>query len=156
MTGEAGKLTLKTAIKEACLQQLQVRINNAAQAIEEARQSANNQEKSSAGDKYETARAMGQLDQEMNARQLALAREEYRLLEQVPVNGINNLVIPGTVIELEDTVLFAAIGLPPLKTGNTAVIPISCKSPLFQQLKFKKAGDTIWFGGKEQKIFNVF
>jgi hypothetical protein len=39
--------------------------------MESAQQSANSEEKSSAGDKYETSRAMGHLEKDMHARQLA-------------------------------------------------------------------------------------
>ncbi len=156
MNSELEKLALKAELKNTCLQQLQRRMNTASQAIEEARQSANSQEKSSVGDKYETARAMAQIDQEMNIRQLAQAQEEYQFLEQIAVNTINAQVIPGSVVRLESAWVFAATGLPPVKLGGIEINPVSCKSPLFQQLKFKQAGSEISFGGRTQKILSVF
>ena len=55
----------------------------AGKAMEAAQESANDQSKSSAGDKYETSRSMGQLDRNMHARQYEQARQERTILERL-------------------------------------------------------------------------
>jgi hypothetical protein len=52
-------------------------------AMEAAQESANDQGKSSMGDKYETSRSMGQLDRNMHARQYEQVRQERLILERI-------------------------------------------------------------------------
>jgi hypothetical protein len=63
--------------------QLEERMQAAWGAMQAAQASANEESKSSAGDKYETARAMGQLDRDMYARQYEQARQERVLIERI-------------------------------------------------------------------------
>ncbi len=62
------KLQFKEKLKDEAISIVQNRINSAATAMANAQESANSNDKSSAGDKYETSRAMGQLDRDMNAK----------------------------------------------------------------------------------------
>ncbi len=62
---------------------LDARMQVAWEAMEAAQDSANDQSKSSAGDKYETARSMGQLDRNMHARQYEQVRQERVILERI-------------------------------------------------------------------------
>src|SRR6218665_4189224 len=100
MRSGPDKTAFKTAVKQGFLDLLQQRIHTARLAMDEAQASANNQEKSSAGDKYETSRAMGQIDRDMNAAQLGKALEEYRFLESLPTT-LHQQVLPGAIIELD-------------------------------------------------------
>lgn len=156
MPSHNEKIVFKTALKNACLELLQLRITHANQAMQEAQVSANSQEKSSAGDKYETSRAMGQIDRDLNAAQWMQAKEDYKLLENIPVDKLLNHIAPGAVFELENTFYFAATGLGTVRLNNLNVIVISCKSPLFQQLKTKQVGDSLIFNTKELKVLDVY
>jgi hypothetical protein len=59
------KKTWKQAIKAACIALLEKRLAISQLAMDQAQESANSDDKSSAGDKYETGRAMGQRDRDM-------------------------------------------------------------------------------------------
>ena len=78
------KINFKVQIKQHCLLVIEQRIKTAQTAMQNAQDSANNENKSTAGDKYETARAMGQLDRDMNAKQLKEAQQEHLFLQTKP------------------------------------------------------------------------
>ena len=149
------QLAFKAAVKTAFLAVLQQRIFTAQSAMEEAQSSANRQEKSSAGDKYETSRAMGQIDRDMNATQLQQAKEEYSILENIPVT-MQEQVVPGAIIRLNTGFFFAAIGLGQLVVETRQIFAISCQSPLFAQLKMKRKGDVILFRDQKLQVLEVF
>ena len=58
----------KGKIQQACLDYCDVLINRAQKEFQFITESANNETKSSAGDKHETGRAMAQIEQEKAAR----------------------------------------------------------------------------------------
>ena len=68
------------------------------QAMEAAKNSANEEGKSSAGDKYETARAMGQLDREMNGRMYEQAHQERLLLDKIDPQTVFSKVAFGALV----------------------------------------------------------
>ena len=63
-------LAIKAALVAQLLQHLEQNIAETEQAIASAKESRDNESKSSAGDKYETGRAMMQIELENNGRQL--------------------------------------------------------------------------------------
>ena len=68
-------IKVKTQLYDACLSAVQLRIDNAQQAMKAAQESRDNETKSSVGDKYETGRAMMQGAQERNKVQLIAAMQ---------------------------------------------------------------------------------
>lgn len=74
---------MKIQVIEYIKLQLDERMQASWNAMQAAQASANEESKSSAGDKYETARAMGQLDRDMYARQYEQARQERVLIERI-------------------------------------------------------------------------
>ncbi|HMC85967.1 MAG TPA: hypothetical protein VKI61_10590 [Chitinophagaceae bacterium] len=66
----ADKILFKNNLKQFCQLTIEQRIAAAKEIIQNVQEAANNEEKSSAGDKYETGRAMGHLQKDMHSRQL--------------------------------------------------------------------------------------
>lgn len=155
-SNDKDRILFKQRLKETCLSILQERIRTAEAAMQQAQESANQQDKSSAGDKYETARAMGQLDRDMNARQLAEAQKEYNFLSGIDVSRLTNTVTNGSVLTLGPQCFFIASGLGMLNVSGEAVITLSVGSPLYAQLKGKQTGDTALFQGRQALVSNVF
>lgn len=155
MPGNNDQLAFKAAVKAAFLNVLQQRMHTARSAMDDAQASANDQDKSSAGDKYETSRAMGQIDRNMNAVQLQSAMEDYKRLEAIPL-ALNEQVAPGSLIRLDTGLFYAAAGLGPLVIDNITVFAISCQSPLYMHLSKKKKGDRITFGSQSLQLLEVY
>jgi hypothetical protein len=150
------KLQFKQSIKDACTTLLQQRIATAQAAMKRAQESANSEEKSSAGDKHETSRAMSQIDSEMNARQLAQAQRELDALNKLSITALYEKAVPGAVAISGDDVFFIGCGLGNTSAGDVKVIALSAQAPLAAELLHKKAGDQFLFKGKKVTIAQVF
>ena len=128
---------------------LQQRAFTAEQAMNAAQEAANGEDKSSAGDKYETSRAMGQLDRNMNAKQLAEVQKELAELERLEKNPPKtDMVYSGSLIKTSMGYLYIAVGLGKQEIENQHVVLLSKNSPLAMALLGKKAKEQLVFNGK--------
>jgi hypothetical protein len=153
---EAEKLAWKHELKSACIQLLHERIANIEQAMLEARESANSEEKSSAGDKYETSRAMGHLAQEMQSKQLEDARQELDFINRLNVDSLCSSVSNSAVVICHDFVFFISLGLGQTELQNIRITFLSPKAPIAALLYHKKKGDNFMFNTKKIEILDVF
>lgn len=142
----------KIKLKKFAEEILQQRIETAKMAMLNAQDAANSEEKSSAGDKYETARAMGQLDREMNAKQYEEAKRELSLLQNLYVLEPSSVVIPGSFVKTNKGDFFICSGLGIHSVEGKKVGFLSVKSPLAIPLLGKSAGDSFQFQGQSWKI----
>ncbi len=147
-------LNFKETLLNACKKVIIERLNNANIAMQAAQEAANGEEKSSAGDKYETSRAMGHRDRDMYARQLVEAKNELQKLEKIKLET-SEVIKSGSLIEIGNTLYFIATGLGKLEISDMIVIVISKESPLAKSILGKKINDEIVFNGKKLKIDNL-
>lgn len=152
----ADKIAFKKLVKSECIKQINLRIANAKAAITQAQDAANSSDKSTAGDKYETSRAMGQLDSDMNSKQLLEAEQELSFLEKVDVSSLTDTIKLGSVFEMSDILFFVAIGLGPIKIDDKRVMVVSSKSPFYENIKTMRAGNVFEFMDKMDQIKMVF
>ena len=144
-------LAWKEDLLQLAAQALEERIRVAEKAMKSAQESANNEEKSSAGDKYETARAMGQLERDMNARQLALAKRELESLRQIKTD-LRESAGAGALVFTEAPVYFLSVGLGTVESGGRKVHLVSGQSPIGRALEGLVAGSSFSFNGTNQQI----
>ena len=150
------KIGFKNNLKNWGLDLLKERINTAREAMNQAQEAANSEEKSSAGDKYETGRAMGQLQKEMHARHLAESLKELAALQVIPVDAINVHGAAGAILRTEGITFFISAGLGKQEVGGTTILFLSPLAPLARQLQNKRVGDSIPFGGGSLTIVEIF
>ncbi|PWJ55595.1 GreA/GreB family transcription elongation factor [Dyadobacter jejuensis] len=131
---------------------LDERMQHAKKAMDAAQQSANEQGKSSVGDKYETARSMGQLDRDMFARQYESARQERLILERINPQEVHKQVTLGSVVDTTAGWFFVAVSFGKLAYLQESVMVVSSLSPIGRALLGKSAGDSFDFMGKKQQI----
>ena len=131
---------------------LDERVAVAWQAMEAAQASANEQSKSSVGDKYETARAMGQLDRDMYARQYEQARQERLVLERINDAEVLTRVALGSLVRTTAGLFFMAVSVGPVTLEGATVMAVSLASPIGKLLMGKGAGESFQFQGKQHKI----
>lgn len=124
--------------------------------IGNAREAANSEEKSSAGDKYETARSMGQLEQEMYGQQLAKYVNELALLNAIDFESTYKQVANGALIRCAGCSFFIAVGLGKQLIEGDTIYFLSPQAPLTKELQHKKPGDRFMFGGKRMEILEVY
>lgn len=131
-------------------------IRQAKQAIANAQASANEATKSSAGDKYETSRAMGQLDIEMYTRQLHDAESKLATVENIEANlRHQNEANLGSLVSTSLGTFFIAVGIGKIEIEKQPIMVMSPQSPIGEAIFQKKRGDSVTFRGKEIKIIHV-
>ncbi|NML39572.1 GreA/GreB family elongation factor [Chitinophaga sp. G-6-1-13] len=146
------KIAHKLSLKNHCEQIILQRIAITQRAMDEAQAAANQEGKSSAGDKYETARAMSHLEKDMHARQLVAHQESLHALRTINVQVIYNAPAAGAFVRATTTNFFISTGLGKQVVNGEPVVFLSPTSPLAQQLLRKKVGDEFDFKGKEKII----
>lgn len=148
MISREEKLLSKARLKRFCEQTIEHRMAITKNAMTNAQDAANGEEKSSAGDKYETSRAMNHLEKDMHARQLVAHAQELNALQAINTNIIYDTAVPGAFIECEKVSFYIAAGLGKQLIENTPIIFLSPQSPMARKLAGKKAGDDIEFNEK--------
>lgn len=146
----------KASILAACKALLETRMGEAKVAMLAAQESANSNEKSSMGDKYETGRAMGQLDRDMHAKQLALLQDEYAKLLKVNISVQHKIAEIGALVQTENQQYWIAVSLGQVLVENKKIMVVSPQSPIAKFMLHKKKGDSFEVNGKRQKIVAVF
>lgn len=150
------KIIFKDKLKQAARVIIEQRIVSAQQLMADAQQAANSEEKSSAGDKYETARAMGQLEKEMHARQLAEHLKDLGTLHAVNTYTLYEEATTGAFIQCTNIAFFIAAGLGKQSIDGQTILFLSPQAPLAKVLQHKKVNDAIVFNSVPTTIVALF
>ncbi len=146
----------KEEIVDACKKYIQNRMQVAEHAMKAAQESANSEEKSSAGDKYETGRAMSQIDRDRNAKQLAEAKEELTQLLKIDLTVHHQQAEIGALIDCGSELLFVAAGIGVIHLADKKIIVLSPKAPLARSLTGKTKNDFVEFNGRKLTISQIY
>lgn len=144
----------KQHIIEACKSNLADKIHALSLIMQEVTDSANNETKSSAGDKHETARAMMQLEQEKLSKQIADLAEQKKEFDKIDFTKSSAQIGQGSLVETNKGFFLIASSIGKIVADDKTVFVISNKSPLAQQLIGLSAGSTINFNSVEYQIKN--
>ncbi|MGZ3811112.1 MAG: 3-oxoacyl-ACP synthase [Mucilaginibacter sp.] len=142
----------KKELYDLCISYVQKRIDTARQAIEATQQAANEETKSSAGDKYETGRAMMQQESDRNKAQLTEANKLMVALNHVPLNSVSKTAETGSLIITDNGKFYIAISAGTLVVNSESYFAVSPASPIGLKLKGQKAGDEFELNGKYYRI----
>jgi len=153
---DTEKIAFKSKLRRWALDHITQRINTARAAIDQAQQAANSEEKSSAGDKYETGRAMSHLQQEMHSRQMTEYLKELATLHAVNTDRVYAEGKPGAFLQGEGLAFFIAAGLGKHNIDGETIFFLSPNAPLAKLLQNKTAGDRITSGNINTTIKAVF
>lgn len=115
--------------------------------LDELKESTANETKSTAGDKYETARAMLQIEQDNIRHQLQEALEQQSRFSSIDWKETNHEVVQGCLVETNKGWLLLSVALGKTIIEGIPVIALSPQSPLGKQLMGRKPGDKIPING---------
>ncbi|MEJ7646603.1 MAG: 3-oxoacyl-ACP synthase [Chryseolinea sp.] len=132
------------------------RIAVATQAMNNAQKAANDEEKSSAGDKYETGRAMMQLERDNAALQIEEGAKLKQALVQINNTYRHDRAVLGSLVITKNNTIFLAIGIGKVVVENSEYLIIAPQSPLGKAIANKSVGDNFSFNGKEQVILKIY
>lgn len=147
--------SLKLHLYDRCRQYVRQRVETARQAMEAAQEAANAESKSSAGDKYETGRAMAQLDRDRHAQLLAEALKLQRDLDQISPDKPCATVGPGALVQTSRGTFFISISAGKLLHNGTEYLAVSAASPIGSALAGRSAGDVVTFNAQPYRIEQV-
>lgn len=148
-------MQIKKQLHQLCAEQILSRITDAETAIAEARKASENDTKSSAGDKYETGRAMMQQEIDLNTRQLLEAKKIQAQLQQISADAVHITAQTGSLVATDQGDFYLAVSAGALFIDGKKYQAISLASPIGTQLKGKKTGDIILLNGKSFKILKI-
>ena len=146
---------LKVAFLEAGYEQVNNRIEVIEKALQSVQEAANQETKSSAGDKYETGRAMMHLEKEKLSGQMAEVLKMKQALDLIKPDKAQVSAELGALVQTAQASYFLSASLGKLEAEGQTVFAISPASPIGRQLLGKKVGETIQFGGKTMEIKEV-
>lgn len=148
-------ITVKQQLYSNCLAFVHERITTAQEAIASAQRSANEETKSSAGDKYETGRAMAQLEIEKSSVQLAESLKLKQALEQIHVDQENATARIGSLVITNQGNFYLAISAGQFIINDAVYFVISPASPIGQKLLGLHAHQGFLFNKKEYSVLQV-
>ena len=142
----------KSDIHAACIDKLQSQIDELNSAISKVHESVIGEENSTAGNKFETARAMGQEELERLNIQLATQVKDMNTLLQISATKPCDSAQLGAFIETDKKKLYICVALGKIELDKEVVFAISLGSPIGQSILGKEKGDSIVFAGKSEII----
>lgn len=136
---------LKAILYKQCMEYVMQRIETAKQALSHAQESANAEEKSSAGDKYETGRAMAHLERDKALEQLNEAIKLKSALEKVSQTNASDRVGLGSIVFTDTRNFYLAISAGKLSSNGLEFVALAPASPLGTILVGRQKGDQFIF-----------
>jgi len=151
----SNPINIKDSLYNYCIQYVEERIERIKNEIDLHQSSANEETKSSAGDKYETGRAMEQLEIERNSVQLREAEKLKSILNSIVPATVTDNIAPGSLITTSRGIFYIAISIGAVTLGQQTYFVISADSPVGKLLLGKKAGQEIAWRNETYRIDSV-
>lgn len=148
-------MSIKQRLYDYCVSAVEDKIQRAEEALRHLQSSHETESKSSMGDKYETGRAMINLEKEKVAQQLNEASKMRKLLAGLDPEKSSDKIGAGSLVVTDVANFFISVSLGRMTLEGDEYFIISPISPIGQQLLDKGVGDTLSFAGKSQKIIRI-
>jgi transcription elongation GreA/GreB family factor len=149
------ELAFKKEVYNACHQLVRKQVVDIREALEDAQSAANNETKSSAGDKHETGRAMAQLETEKLTSQLTEALKTLETIERINPENTSPEIKFGSLAETNNGMFYLSTGLGKVIVDDKVVFAISAISPIGKLLLNKKEKESFSFNGKTFMIKKI-
>jgi len=131
------------------------RITRLKTEIKKTQASANEETKSSAGDKYETGRAMAQLEIEKNTTQLREAERLQCMLQAIHLDLVSEIIIPGSLVVTSKGVFYISISIGLTEIDKKQYFIIAPDSPIGKLFMGKKEGDVVSWNNNKYEIQTI-
>jgi len=123
--------------------------------IEQAKESRNDDTKSSAGDKYETAREMIQQEIDKTENQLQLNLNLKNELSKIDLNKKHEQITFGSLVKTNEGNYFISIAMGKIRIQHNDYFCISLASPIGKAFFNKKEKETFTFMNKQHIIQSI-
>jgi transcription elongation GreA/GreB family factor len=147
--------SIKQSLHQRCLAIAEERIVALQHIITETQQAANNETKSSSGDKHETGRAMAQLETEKLTAQLGELLTIKQSLAQINPAITGNKIVLGSLVYTNNGNFYLSASIGKVALENQSFFAISSASPIGKLLFTKKEKESFSLNGNEYTILAV-
>jgi hypothetical protein len=146
---------LKLNLFQICRDKIISKTDALEAAIEEAKLSAQQETKSSVGDKYETGRAMMHLEIEKYTVQLFQWKKILEDLNKIDLQLSSSFIMKGSLIHTDQGNYFISVALGKIILDGSTYYAVSDESPVGKILIGKKKSDKIEFNQKFISILEI-
>ncbi|WP_431472110.1 transcription elongation factor [Nonlabens sp. SCSIO 43208] len=153
---EGDYLKTKEKIHHKCMMLIGEQIDRLTKQLSDLQDAKNNETKSSAGDKYETGRAMIHNQENLIDSQLVTSIRLLNELLQIDPFKKQDVVTTGSLVILHNGIFYISAGLGAVMVDEQRYFALSLKSPLGVAIRNKKSGEPYHFQDKDFIILNVF
>ncbi len=145
----------KNELKEACLNLLQEKIQMLQTAIDEAQSASNQETKSTAGDKHDTAKAHAQNETERLGNQMAQMQQMFENCKRLSTEAHSKIQV-GSFVQTNRGNFYISVALGKMNLEALDFFAISLQAPLGQLLIGKVAGDEfVMMNGQECVVQSI-
>lgn len=146
----------KKRIHELATSQIENRLQSLREIMQELKSGNEQNSKSSAGDKHETARAMAHLEMEKLSKQWEVDSKLAYDLSLIDASEITANVKLGSLIETDKGLFFICGGLGKIEVSSQTIFCISAQSPLAKSMWGKSPGDSAIVNGIQHYITKLY
>jgi len=146
----------KNLLIEHLLSMLQRQIDSYRTEISSIRSAIAEESKSSAGDKFETSRAMMQQELDKISRSLSLTEMNRVKLSAIDLEGPTDSIGLGSLVNTSAGNFLLAVAMGKVLFNEDAYFVISLSSPMGQALEGKASGDKVEVNGRGVEILEIY
>lgn len=145
----------KYQLLNKCREYVDLRIATARQSMDNAQEAANGEGKSSAGDKYETGRAMMQIERDRAAEQLEEAIKLKTTIDKIIGDVKAEKVSMGSLVLTNTKNIFISIGIGKVMVNDDEFLVVAPTSPLGKTLMGLNVSDQVTFNKELIRILEI-
>ncbi len=146
---------VKSLLYQQCVNLIDKRKQTVDKQILDIEENLRSETKSSAGDKYETGRAMLQLEREKAGRQLAEIENLKEALSRIELDHNSSQIRMGSLVYTSNANYFLSVSLGLIQLEGFSAYAISSQTPIGMLLMGKTVEDTITFNGNSFTIKTI-
>ena len=144
----------KLKVVEKCLDSVQVKLSQLEVEKSKIQDSANNETKSSMGDKYETGRAMAQNEIGKLELNILDCKNQLAVLNKIKFDSQTHAFL-GSIVKLDSDFFLISVPIGLIVIDNIQIYCISTSSPLGKLIIGKSKGDEIVINGLKRILIEV-
>lgn len=145
-------MNLKKKLKALCLERLNDKIAAFEEMVADLSNDAQNDAKSSAGDKHETALSMMHIEQQNLSKKILENLELREIVSRIDQDKVSEKVEFGSVVQINSVYLFFSAALPKILLEDQSYLAVSMDAPIAKELLGKKLHDTFEFNNAKFTI----
>ncbi|MBI1305592.1 MAG: hypothetical protein GC181_03140 [Bacteroidetes bacterium] len=146
----------KVKLLERCREIMKEKLDVIDHSIQDVQDAVESEDKNSAGDKYETGRAMAQEDLDRLFQQKALLLKDMSMLQHPSMSAPHDTVQTGSVIHAGEMWFYIGPNMGKVKFEDHEIFMISTKSPLAVQMLGKTKGQSFNMNNRPLEITEIF